>query len=420
MSDEFFGFLGVSVILCVARKNGLSALPFWGIQCVCLLMAFDAAADQFDAINYSATTGVNYDSNIYRLPSNASPLLVVGKSSTGDVIRILSAAANFSKDYSNQKVQMGASVTNNKFNNLSSLDYNSTSYRGALNWTLTSKLSGTLSDERLQTLNSFADIRTNVRNLKSENVRKLNADWWVQSDWHVLMGVASNISSNSLTTINSLNYRTSTAEWGLKYTPSEKSSVSVKTKNIQGNYINVATNFATLLDTGYTERQDVIEVLWQPTSKSGFVGSWMNLQRRHPLFYQRDYGGGQGGLTYNLGVSDITHVTMSFNRSLNTWFDTFSSYYVNDTISISPKWELAPKLALHTTLARNTSSYRGSVIANAVTRQDVQKQFELGLTWSPQRSITLNASLQHSARNSNFTFYEFSDNAAGVSVSGTY
>jgi hypothetical protein len=194
----------------------------------------------------------------------------------------------------------------------------------------------------------------------------------------------------------------------------------VKTKNIQGNYINVATNFATLLDTGYTERQDVIEVLWQPTSKSGFVGSWMNLQRRHPLFYQRDYGGGQGGLTYNLSVSDITHVTMSFNRSLNTWFDTFSSYYVNDTFSISPKWELAPKLALHTTLARNTSSYRGSVIANAVTRQDVQKQFELGLTWSPQRSITLNASLQHSARNSNFTFYEFSDNAAGVSVSGTY
>jgi len=397
----------------------LLALQGIGISLL-LLEATPGCADEFDTVNYTATAGVNYDSNVFRLPSGTDPQLVIGKAGKSDRIRLVSLGIDIDKKYSNQELQLDAKVTNNKYNAFSILDYNGTTYKAAWNWSLTSKLSGTISDVRTQTLNSFADIQTNTRNLNTDDSRRLNGDWWMQSDWHVLFAAAIDGSSNSLTTINSLSYRNQTGELGLKYAPATNNSIALISRNIKGSYINGSPDYVALIDTGYRERQDDLQINWQLTDKSGLNGNLMNVKRRYPLFVERDYDGLQGGISYAWGMTDKTHLNTSINRSINSWFDTSSSYYVTDTVSLSPAWQISSKTDMHLVLSRNLSSYRGAVIANALTRQDVNQSIEIGAGWSPQRAVTFSASVQHTWRDSNFMAYGFSDNIASLSVAGTF
>lgn len=379
-----------------------------------------AVADQFDTVNYSATEGITYDNNVFRLPPGTDPQLVVGKPSKSDVIRLTSFGINIDKKYSNQEFLFNAKVTNNNYHTFSNLDYNGTSYKAASNWSLTSKLNGTLSSDRTQTLTSFADIRTTTRNLITEDNQRLNADWWFQSDWHLLFGVSSGGTTSTVTTINSLSYNTKTTELGLKYFPASDSSIALTSRNIRGGYNNTSPDYVQLIDTGYTEKQEELQINWLLTGKSVLTGDLMSVKRQYPLFFQRDYNGIQGSISNAWSISDKTHLNMSMNRSINLWFDTYSSYFVIDTISIAPSWQISAKTDMHLTLSGSKSDFRGPVVANASTRHDANQLFEIGFGWTPQRAVTFSALAQHTWHASNYSAFEFNDSLASLTVSGTF
>jgi len=387
---------------------------------VVLVNTLPASADQYDTLNYTAAAGVNYDDNIYRLPSSVDPLPVIGNSSKSDHIRFVSLGVNVDKKYSNQDLVFSANASENKYATFSSLDYNGTAYSAAWNWTMSSRFSGTLSTRRTQTLNSFADIHTYTRNLQTYNERHLNADWWVESGWHLLAGATNGEWSNSYTTVNNSNYYSNTDEWGVKYVLADGNSLALISRNVHAYNSNTSPNYVTEIDTGYTERQEEFQFSWMLSGASALNGSMMNIRHSFPLFSQRDYGGNQDSLAYTWSITDKLRLNMSLKRSINTWLDLASSYYVSDTVSMSPSWQISSKVDMHMDLSHGNSDYRGEIVPGVATRHDGIESYLVGFGWYPQRSVRFDASLQHSRRTSNYSAYEFSDTTASLSASTTF
>jgi hypothetical protein len=283
-------------------------------------------------------------------------------------------------------------------------------------WTgqIGSRFSGGLSATRAQTLNNPADTRIYTRNLNTVDNISLNGNWWVDSRWHMLFGVSNGHTSNSINTINYQGSHSGTNEWGLKYDPADGNSIELIARNF-----NQAADAAAQTDTNFTEKQLEFRTTWQITGKSALSGNLMNINHRYYHYAQRDYNGGQGGINYSLDISGKTLLKMSLQRSLINWWDTYSSYYVADNVSISPGWQISSKTVMHMAISRGINNYRGPVVPGAIARKDVIQSVMLGMDWTPQRAVTFSASVQHDKRTSTpagYTGFGFDDNTASLSV----
>jgi hypothetical protein len=198
------------------------------------------------------------------------------------------------------------------------------------------------------------------------------------------------------------------------------SSISLVSRNVRGSYGNAGLDNSAQIDSGYTERQLELQADWHLTGKSTLGGTLRKIKRQYPVFTQRDFSGVEKGINYAWGVSGKTYLNMSMNRIVNSWFDTASSYYVTDTVSISPGWQISAKVNSHISLQRSKTDYRNPIVADAVGRNDVLQFQEAGMGWTPDRFMTFNFSLQHSRRNSNYSTYEFSDRSATINVMATF
>lgn len=401
--------------LCQSGKYFLKHISSISIGVLILLIGSSpVVADQFDTVNYSAAVGWLYDSNVYRLPSWVDPQIAIGNPEKSDRIRQLTLGLNLDKKYSNQEIVLSTQITNNSYDTFTSLNYDATTFKAVWIWSLGSKLNGSWSIDRSQTLYGFEDIRTNTRNLRTLYSPRFNADWWFQANWHLLAGISNEDSSSSATTINSLSYRTKTTEWGVKYVPSDKTTISLLTRNINGGYIDVSADYIALLDTGYTESQDELKVNWKPTGKSVLSGYLLNVQRRYPVFTQRDYSVVHKGLSYAWEMSGETRLNISVNGSVNPWFDASSSYYDTNTVMLSSSWQISAMTDFQISLMRSKSDYRNPVVAGSIARYDINESQQIALGWSPQRSVKFSASYVMSQRASNFNQFEYADKTTNL------
>jgi exopolysaccharide biosynthesis operon protein EpsL len=410
---------------CLFSKKFIVGAKKWGGISVLLVVLNPALADQLDTVSYVAAGGVSYDDNVFRLPDDADPKMFLGKTTKSDLIRFLTLGMNVDKKYGNQEVMFSGSGTDSKYDNFSDLDYTSWSYKAAWNWRIARRLSGGLNVGGTQTLNNPADTRVYTRNLNTIISKSLGGDWWAGGNWHLLFGASDGKTSNTVNTINYISSDMATREWGVKYDPANGRSVALISRSLQGNYPSQALDPVALIDNGYTERQVELRAAWPISGKSTLTGQLMNIDRRNLHYAQRDYSGIEGNLNYSLSASDKTFLNISLQRTLNSWWDYFSSYFVADSISLSPSWQVTSKTVLHMAVSQGTNDYRGPVLLlpGAPTRNDVNQTIMVGMDWTPQRAVTLSASVQKGKRISTPAYYAgygFNDVTATFSVQASF
>ena len=387
-----------------------------GIGIWVLLLSITASADQFDVVNYSASAGLTYDDNLFRLGPGVDPLLVTGQPTKSDVIQTESIGMNLDKKYASQEVIFKGSATNNKFNTFSNLDYTSSLYNAAWNGNLTSRLSAGVGDTRSQTLNTFTDIHVYTRNLTTTESPHANADWWFASNWHLTLGATQTTTTSSQSVINNQSSVSHEKEWGVKYTPADGSSIAFISRVSQGKNINSSLNYSLLVDTQSTEYQREFDFNWVLSGKSVFSGSLINLDHQNQTFYQRDYSGTEGGLNYLYSFSDKSNLNVSWNRVIGAWYDVSSTYSVTDTVSFTPSWQISSKTNMHLAISRSRANYFGPIEPYTTARFDESQVQSVGVDWSPQRSVTVSTSFQSLLRYSNSQLYEYNDKSVSLSV----
>lgn len=391
------------------RNSRVTALRCGAAVLITLAYSAQSYANPEDTLSAVVGASYLYDSNVFRLSSAVDPITVIGNSNRSDSSQAIFIGVKFDKKYSNQRLMFTADVSKNIYNRFTFLDYQNTNYRGVWSWQVGSKLSGSMNVSRNQTLSGFSDTQIYLRSLSTVNSRHLDADWWLHGNWHLTGSVSSDEVSNSVFSLTNLASRSHFAEYGVKYVAADTSYVALLSRNLTGEYPNLIPNPVLLIDSGFTERQQELKVDWQVTVKSLLRAYLLNINRSHPRFAQRNFNKNVGGAALLWGVTDKTHVNASVKRSVGSWWENSSSYYLNDSVSLGAVWEVSSALTARLTADRSSRDYLGAIVPNLLARKDVTQSLMLDLDWMPRRNLTLTTSLQQSQRSSNLATFDYKD-----------
>jgi exopolysaccharide biosynthesis operon protein EpsL len=378
----------------------------WG----CLLCSSTAWADPDDTFNLVVGAGVSHDDNLFRTPDDRK---------VSDEIKRTVLGFNFDKEYSLQRFKVDAIVTDYRYRSNTELNYTGQNLRGLWEWSLSPYLYGNLSTSRVVTLNSFIDyVATTpgrLRNVRTTDVSRFDVEWEPLGPLHLISAVSHYDQKNSELFTQDDNYSAKTGEFGVKYVTTARSSVSLIGRKTNGNYARQADP-TTALDSGFSQSDSEVQVLWQPTVKSSVWGRVAYIDREYDNFSERNFSGYVGGLNYNWNITEKLSLLLNVRRDLNAFQESrnatssYSSFYASNMYTISPSWEITEKTKLSLRLSREDRDYQGTVIGNDPLRQDVLKYRGVTLEWLPRSTINVNFSYLNQSRDSNDNNRDFKDN----------
>ncbi len=367
-----------------------------------------------------AGDSVIYDSNLFRLPSGVDAQAALGASSRSDTINVAYVGLRIDKDYAQQRFQLDLTQTAFRHANFSFLNYQAFEYRGEWNWHVTPRWSGTLSAERRVGTASFADTQIpqrTQRNLRTGDNLRLSLDGSLFGGWHVLLGVFQYQTKYDQGFLPQNSSRTRGAEGGIKYESASGSALSLLHRSIQGDYLNRVPDAVSFSDNAFRQNELELKLDRELSGKSRIQGRLTWIDVRHAHFAERDFSGLAGEWAYIWAPSGKLRIETVAKRDLSAWWQTYSSYRVDDSLSITPIWQIGAKTSLRARVERIRSDFRGPLPSNAgPARGDTLHSAQIGVEWLPLRSLTLDASLQRLRRSSNFSGVDFDTSIAGVNA----
>ena len=364
-------------------------------------------ADQLDTLNFVTGVSQKYDNNIFRSENNEE------SEQTSSVY----AGLRFDKKYSLQRFKVDATVTHLNYRNNDYLNFTSKDFNAAWYWSLTPRLTGTLSADRGETLNDFNDFRnSSVRNTRVSQNQLFQADFAPGGGWHLLAGVSRETLKNSETFNQEADFSANALDVGLKYAFASGTSITMMNHVRKGNYDDRQINQASLLDNGYKEQEYEVRLNWIVTAKSqlSFVASYLN--RDHDHFSARDYSGMQGGVTYSWAPTAKINVQVSGNSRLAAFQSNTNSYTRTNTFSIAPSYQISEKIQLRAGFNFTERNFEGDGVVVSQGREDEIRSANIGLDWSPTNYLTLGLSVQQTQQDSNIAGFDYDDTTASASA----
>jgi exopolysaccharide biosynthesis operon protein EpsL len=327
------------------------------------------------------------------------------------------------KPYSLQRFQLSATESRTRYDSLPNLDFDSRNYRAAWLWALTPRLTGTLSDDRVQSQIPFALIGGTQLNQSTSENRNFALDGWVAGAWHVLAGYGTTTSTTTQAILSTPAFISHHVDGGLRYAARSGNSITFLQRWIPTDNTNVQLDTANLIDTGYTDTESDLAVHWQPTGKSSLDGGVTYKARDNMHFSQRNFSGTAARLIYGWTPTGKLSINASALRTISPYAafgNTLenSTYVVNQTVSLGASWSISGKTSANLSFTHTHSDYRGPVfVVTSAPRVDDLNVAQLGIGWNAERWISLNASLVRTDRSSNIASFQYTANTALISAS---
>ena len=369
-----------------------------------------AVADQDDVLNVITGGSVLYDSNVFRLPGTLSPQATLGRSTKSDTLTTAYIGLRIDKPYAQQRFQFDVTDTIYRYDTFSHLNFNALDYRGAWLWHLTPQLSGTLSAERTQTLVPFEDYRllSQQRNVRDNKNQTLNLDWWAFGGWHLLAGLANIDQKSEASILAEADFSLIDRQLGVRYDSAPSNSIAFVQHSRIGEYANRVPDPITFNDSAFRENESEFRLKWKIAGHSSLDGRLGWLNRSHEHFPSRDFSGMVGEIGYGWIPTGKLRLYVVAKRNIDAIVDPFSSYRVNNSLSITPAWRVTEKTTLSLRLDRTDSDFRGAVTPPpGALRSDILRSAKLMADWKPTRTISLSAGVQRAERSSNVPDAEF-------------
>jgi exopolysaccharide biosynthesis operon protein EpsL len=385
-------------------------------------------ADADDTVNILAAASYYRDSNIFRLAPDVDPHSVGLAAGKSDTVRSAQLGLRLDKRWSLQRLQLDATTSANRYGNYSYLNYNANIYRAAWLWQFTPRLTGSITADRQQTLVNYADYRSfSGRNVRTDENRHFDADWWLHGSWHLIGGIGRAASRYDSAFPQQDDYRLRSANAGLKYVAESGSWLSLVGRRSKGSYPNLTPNATTQIDNDF--RQDEIELRanWQWSAISSLDARVAQIRRRHATYGRRDYSGLTGQLAFSWQPSAQVQVGLTVARNIASYQDNpwlsygvlplySSSYYVDDSISLTPVWNFSAKADLRFKFDYARRHFKGEIFPSPYVRRDTPRTSMAAFDWMPTRALTLSTSAQREHRASTLPGYDYDDSSVGVNA----
>lgn len=375
------------------------------------LLAHGAArADEQDTLNFKARQTVQHDSNLFLRP-NAS-----AGTSRSEVLSTSQAGVELDKRYSLQRIELDADVAAHRYRYNDNLDFNALNYRAAWHWSLTPRLTGTLSEQREEVLNTFDYFRSFERNVRTQRSTRATGEVTVGRDWRLLGDLERVRRSNELPTAQEGDFTVLRQAIGVRRVFPSGSDISYRLRQGHGDYFNRIPG-VTAQPTEFDERTHELRASWSASAKTTLSARLAHVEREHPGVAVRDYSGvvGDVGLQWRATAKVGLQVTLA--RDLAAYQTNTSSYATSNRVTLNPYWNIGPRTLLYMGFDYRRQRFGGAPPGGQdENRQDITRGTLASLQWRPIDALSLSASLYLSRRSSNLEGFGFRNNMASVSA----
>ncbi len=382
------------------------------------LIACPVRADADDSFSLFVAETVVRDSNLFRLDEGAAPPLALGgNGARDDTVRIDTLGMSFDKAYSLQRFHLGFSLANQSYRRYRFLDMQARNAEARWNWSVTPHLTGRMVSRRSETLNSFVDYRSFVRNVNVNSAHDVSFQYGAYQTWRLVGAAGHSKSQNAAYVQQTGDTASDSGQLGIKYVTTANNTLTLLTRTARTEWLHRTPATLTQLDNRATQNDLELQALWNPGGKSRVQATLTRLKRTHEHFAARDYRGTAGQLDYTWNAGGSTQLQILAQRSYAPWWEATSSYSINRNLVVSPLWQWSVRTAVKARLERGVRDYQGPIVPLPFAlRQDQTRKEKLTVSWAPIKSLLLEASLQNEHRTSNFAGLGYRDKTLDCTI----
>ncbi len=383
-------------------RYGLSVLIVW----LCPVAAY-AMADLSDIFQPYVSNTVTYIDNLFYQPKSPDTPALSNGFVFDDVMNQATVGSAVNYALGRQLFKLNLSVTDNRFVNNTFLNNISSNNRAAWNWQLGRQWSGNVGYAYSRAMGGFTN--TNFYGLNIITTNNAFAD--LNYAWHPRWKARANLNyleyTNSASSRASNNQQMITALVGLNYTTPSNNSSGLQYSYTDGKYPDRSLDNVRLRDDKYQQHSINALLTWKITAKTNFIGNVGYISRINPNYSQRDYSGETFNLTLNWTPTAKTMLALSGFHQLNMYADVTANFIIAEGFSLSPMWQVSPKLTLVTKFIYQTWDYSGDPGVLTTTalsrRQDTILNGQVSLVYTPVPNAEISLGYQGAKRNSNDT-----------------
>jgi exopolysaccharide biosynthesis operon protein EpsL len=352
-----------------------------------------------------ASVGYEHNDNVLQVPSGNKP----------DDITSASVGIAFDKTYSLQRFRLDAEQATYRYRNFSELNYSTTNYLAAWDWSWTPRFHGVLSAEQRQA-RDVSDTITGggvaIVGRRTEQTELLEGTYDIDGAWRVQGGIGHTRSSTTVPLSWDSSPDINSARVGAGYEFASGSSLFARYRHGDGTYT------AVLPGVGFPDfKEDEADLVgkWAYSGKTNFGGRLGYLKRTHDGAPQRDFSGAVGGAYMNWEATGKTRVITGVSRDLGTAGLDTGGFVVSDRFYIGPDWAATAHVTVNARYDRIWRRWKDvSGTSNLVGRSDSIDTASVGVDWHPRQWVTLSAMVRSERVQTNFPGGGYRNTAYGV------
>jgi hypothetical protein len=392
-----------------------------------------AAPDQIDPalrtdrLDLSVGDSFNYDSNVFRLPTNESLVGLPGignNPSRSDYTN--TATAGLSAEYlvgQRQSFDFDLGASDNQYIHNTDLNNVSSSDKIAWNWGFGSALSGQVGADYLRQLAGFVNTQLYSRDILQREEYFASSRLQVGPRWTVFGGILGskyNLSNQQEVFNNST---AKAVDLGFDFLTNAENLVGFDYRYTDSRSPNAAELNGIIFDPDYREDRARLLVKYALTDKTTIDASAGYQRRQYPSTAIGSFSGEIWRATLLWQPTAKTQLFASTWQNLAADFTAQTDYFRSRGVTVSPIWTASEKIVLSADLSYEHQDYLGSnppgntlVEAQTVARRDNINSQGATLTYTPIGPLNFTFTLAHEHRETNDTIFGYNDVRASAGV----
>lgn len=371
-----------------------------------LLLPTIVQAREGDGYSFYASTATGYDSNILRLSKN------VTNQDKSDVTRMQTIGGEVDLKLGRQKITVAGSLSDNKFDRVSGLDYQGENYSTRLDWKLGNHFDGDMSYGHSKSLAGLADFRflSGSSNLRTNDSLGFNGYWQFHPRWRLGLSLTDNEYSFLSPAQKGSDRNETGVEVSLRHFIKDSSSVAIKYKQLTGDSPNRVPLNPYELDS-VTLNAD-----WQVTAENKFKAEFGYIKRTSEL-------SATAFTNLNKRLNWVWQPTAKVNTDLSAYSeaavydDSTASFTVSDGVSLNMNWVPTYKIQVSGGAKYATREYIANGTALQKGRNDTLRTYNLSVSYRPTQYLSLGASLIDDERESSIANIDYSTKSINLTAS---
>lgn len=363
-------------------------------------------ADELDTLQFRASVNKAYDSNLFRRSNNE-----VSEQITRSTLGI-----KFDKAYSLQRLTLDFYLVDNKYHENDYLDFLAKNYNGAFLWSLTPRLTGSVTSRRTQSMNNFGDFLNNTRNIRTITNNEFRMKYSPHQVWSAILGLSQNKLENSQVFTAISDFDAIGLDYGLGYDFPSGAYIKFLAHNRRGDFKSRPLDPSIAFDNGYKENEYEVDLFLQEEGKDKLSAKLGHVSREYNNYSVRDYDAFVGYINYDLILTGKIKSSFGLTRIAAPFETLNTTYSLTDALTARLTYDFSSKIQAGLNLRYAERDFEGRAQFDTSGREDKEHSYGAFVSWNPTKNVGFSLNSTKSTRDSTVSRFDYDDTLTSINV----